>query len=206
MAIQRDFILRYRAAGHIRFQVPAAICVQPIASSLQDRIQALAGVKRAHLYVSQHKLAIRFDEERCSFMHLAKQLFNLLAAMEHEGQLQEPKPVAVVPEQWRQRIRHKVQELKASRWLKTKYSDAKETVQAAKVLTKMGMKRPNAFMRDPEKAVIDFLNDILVLYLIKIHWKRVTQIWLPNPFKYRYEWLAVFYLFFLLMRSRRPRT
>jgi len=38
-----------------------------------------------------------------------------------------------------------------------KFGDAKETVQAAKVITRLGMKKPTAFMKDPEKAIIDFL-------------------------------------------------
>ncbi len=49
---------------------------------------------------------------------------------------------------------------------------AKETVQAAKVLTKLGLKKPKAFLKDPEKSIIDFLNDILVLFLIKLHWEK----------------------------------
>jgi len=60
-------------------------------------------------------------------------------------------------------------------------------------------------MDDPEKAVISFLNDILVLFLIKLHWNDITQKWLLKPFMYRYEWMALFYLFFLLVRSRKQK-
>jgi hypothetical protein len=70
---------------------------------------------------------------------------------------------------------------------------------------KIGTKGPKALFKDPEKATIDFLNDVLVLYLIKTHWTRITQEWLVKPIVHRYEWMAVFYLFFLLVRSRRPK-
>jgi len=94
-------------------------------------------------------------------------------------------------------------DFKATRWAKEKFGDVKETVQAAKVITRLGMKKPKAFMKDPEKAIIDFLNDILVLFLIRLHWNDITQNWLVKPLKYRYEWMALFYMFFLLVRSRK---
>jgi hypothetical protein len=78
-------------------------------------------------------------------------------------------------------------------------------VQAAKILTKVGLKKNKALIDDPEKAVIDFLNDVLVLFLIRLHWDRITKEWIPNPFKYRNEWMALFYMLFLLMRSRKPK-
>ncbi|MDD1614053.1 MAG: hypothetical protein LUP98_05325, partial [Methylococcaceae bacterium] len=96
-------------------------------------------------------------------------------------------------------------DFKATRWAKEKFGDAKETVQAAKVITRLGMKKPKAFMKDPEKAIIDFLNDILVLFLIRLHWNDITQNWLVKPLKYRYEWMALFYMFFLLVRSRKKK-
>jgi len=95
--------------------------------------------------------------------------------------------------------------LKLTRWTKEKVGEVKETVQAAKVLTKLGMKKPKAFVKDPEKAIIDFLNDILVLFLIRLHWGEITQNWLVKPLKYRYEWMALFYMFFLLVRSRKQK-
>jgi hypothetical protein len=53
--------------------------------------------------------------------------------------------------------------------------------------------------------MIDFFNDILVLFLIKLHWTNITQQWLLKPLKYRYEWMALFYMFFLLVRSRKKK-
>lgn len=56
-----------------------------------------------------------------------------------------------------------------------------------------------------ESTVIEFLNDALVLFLIKLHWHMITQHWLRQPWRYRYEWLAALYLIYLLVRSRRPK-
>ena len=203
MSIQKEFVLRYRVDGHVRFQIPAQICNVDVAKAVTDGLCAIDGVYRVNLYRGQQKLSIRFDEAVCDFKLLAKQLFNLLADLEQNGGLK-PKPVAKSA-LWKEKAKAKLDDFKATRWAKEKFGDAKETVQAAKVITKLGMKKPNAFMKDPEKAVIDFLNDILVIFLIRLHWNNITQHWLVKPLKHRYEWMALFYMFFLLVRSRKQK-
>jgi hypothetical protein len=203
MSIQKEFVLRYRVDGHVRFQIPAQICNADAAKAITDGLSEIAGVNRVNLYRSQQKISIRFNESVCDFKSLAKQLFHLLADLEKKGALK-PKPVSK-PALWKEKVKSKLDDFKAARWVKDKFGDAKETVQAAKVITKLGMKKPTAFMRDPEKAIIDFLNDILVLFLIKLHWNDITQNWLVKPLKYRYEWMALFYMFFLLVRSRKRK-
>jgi hypothetical protein len=203
MAIQKEFVLRYRVDGHVRFQIPAQICNVDAAKAVTDGISGIDGVYRVNLYRSQQKLSIRFEEAVCDFNSLARQLFNLLADLEKNGDLK-PKPVAkAVP--WKEKAKFKLDNFKATRWAKEKFGDAKETVQAAKIITRLGMKKPPAFMKDPEKAIIDFLNDILVIFLIKLHWNNITQQWLVKPLKHRYEWMALFYMFFLLVRSRKQK-
>lgn len=206
MSIQKEFVLRYHAEGHIRFQVPARICHINAAKVVTEGISAIDGVYRVNLYRGQQKLSIRFNESRCDFKTLAKQLFVLLTDLENDGLLI-AKSLSTKEDsgRWKEKARSKFGSLKVTRWVKGKVGDAKETLHAAKIITKLGAKKPKAFIKDPEKAIIDFLNDILVLYLIKIHWTNITQNWLIRPFKHRYEWMAVFYMVFLLVRSRRPK-
>lgn len=203
MSIQNKFVLRYRVDGHIRFQVPAQICNADVAKTVTDGISEIDGVYRVHVYRSQQKLSIRFNESACDFKSLAKQLFNLLAELEKNGDLN-PR-LASIPDNWKEKVNVKLDNFTVTRWAKEKFGDAKETVQAAKIITKLGMKQPKAFIRDPEKAIIDFLNDILVLFLVKLHWNDITQQWLIKPLKHRYEWMALFYMFFLLVRSRKQK-
>ena len=102
--------------------------------------------------------------EMGDFKSLAKLLFDLLADLEQKGALK-PRPDQG-PAHWKEKFKAKLNNNKVARWTKEKLGDAKETVQAAKIITKLGMKTPKAFIKDPEKTIIDFLNDILVLFLI----------------------------------------
>ena len=203
MSIQKEFVLRYRADGHVRFQIPAGICHDDAAKAVTDGISNMDGVYRVQLYRNQQKLAIHFQESVCDFKVLARQLFDLLAELETTGALK-PKPVSTSV-LWKEKATSMLDGFKVTRWAKEKFGEAKETVQAAKVITRLGIKKPKAFMKDPEKAAIDFFNDILVLFLIKLHWNDITQHWLIKPLKHRYEWMALFYMFFLLVRSRKQK-
>lgn len=206
MSIQREFVLRYLKDGHVRFQIPEQVCDQTVASIVTDEISKLSGVYRVNLYRRQQKLSIRFQETVCDFKSLAKELYQLLEGLEKKGALKaQPASAEKVLGLWRTKTAAKLEERGAGRWFKEKYTEAKETIQAAKVVTKLGLKKPRALVSDPEKAIIDFLNDILVLFLIKLHWQDITQKWIVNPLKYRYEWMSVFYMFYLLMRSRKAK-
>ena len=206
MTIQKEFVLRHHSDGHIRFQIPAQICEATIAKTITDGLLAIDGVYRVNLYRGQKKLSIRFQESVCDFKSLARQLYQLLENLEQAGAFKQ-KTVAETGRvaAWQETAKAKLNSFKATRWAKQKYGDAKETVHAAKIITKLGMSKPKSFINDPEKAMIDFFNDILVLFLIKLHWAEITQKWLLKPLKYRYEWMALFYMFFLLVRSRRKK-
>jgi hypothetical protein len=54
-----------------------------------------------------------------------------------------------------------------------------------------------------EKAIINFLNDLVAFYLVKVHWELISQRWLKDPVKHADAWLTVFYLMFLLVRYRK---
>jgi len=206
MTIQKEFVLRHHDDGHVRFQIPAQICDAAVAKVVADSILALDGVYRVNLYRGQRKLSIRYQESICDFKVLARQLFDLITELEKQGALQ-PRPVEksgrLSP--WKEKVKAKMDGFKLTRWAKEKYGNTKETLQAAKIITKMGLRKQNGLLKDPEKTIIDFLNDVLVLYLIRLHWTAITQQWILKPLKHRYEWMALFYMVFLLVRSRKPK-
>lgn len=206
MSIQKNFTVRYRSEGHVRFEIPEQICDKSVADIVTARILEIEGVYRVNLYRKQKKLSIRYQEVVCEFKQLARHLFLLLSELEQKGLLVTRSVREVtVNNKTQGKLTTKFKNWKATQWATEKYDDAKDTVHAAKKITKLGFKKPKLFVQNPEKAIIDFLNDILVLYLIKIHWTRITKEWIPKPWTFRYQWTAVFYLFYLLMRSRRPK-
>lgn len=204
MAIQKEFVLRYRNDGHVRFQVPPPACQPIVAALISEKLAVINGVKVVKLYRGQGKLSIRYDEMVCGFSGLATQLFQILAELEQQGHF-ESKPLVEQAKKSVLGIKKRLKHTRIGGWLNQKYQAGKETVQAAKIIGKLGTNGPKALIKNPEKATIDFLNDVLVLYLIKTHWTRITQEWLVKPIVHRYEWMAVFYMFFLLVRSRRPK-
>jgi len=204
MAIQKQFVLRYREEGHLRFEIPVQFCDAAIAKTLANKLLSIDGVYRVRVYRGQKKLSIRYQETICDFKNLAKLLFQIIADLETEA-TQIALLEGIGKKTSKRQIKEKLKQSKVSLWFSRKYDDTKETLQAAKILTKAGLKGQKKFFNDPEKAIIDFLNDVLVLFLIRLHWDRITKEWIPKPLTYRYEWMAIFYMIFLLMRSRKPK-
>lgn len=204
MAILKEFILRYRAAGHLRFELPARAVQDHSADRLLQSLSTIDGVYAVKLFRRSRKLSIRYHESCCGFIDMAKQMAHRLTEMERQGVFQTP-IVTFSSNRSSASLLSKFHHSRVGSWWGGKVTAAKETAQAAKLLGKLAGQGPKALIRDPEKAIIDFLNDILVMYLIKLHWTRITQQWLMKPFTHRYEWLATFYLFFLLVRSRKRK-
>jgi hypothetical protein len=205
MTIQKQFVLRYRDEGHLRFEIPAQFCDTATAKALTDALLAVEGVYRTQIYRSQKKLSIRYQDSVCDFKSLAKRLFHIVAELEQKRCANAQALVVIQAKSKINHIKDKIQNLRMSKWFSEKYDDTKETLQAAKILTKVGLKKNKVLVQDPEKMIIDFLNDVLVLFLIRLHWDHITKLWIPNPLKYRNEWAAMFYMLFLLMRSRKPK-
>jgi len=158
------------------------------------RVKVIA-VKKSYQFVIRRRFVILKRWQNFYFI--------LLQALKNKLRYSIPRKKAKAG--FNSRIKDKLKQSKVSRWFSRKYEDARETLQAAKIVTKVGLKSQKKFLNDPEKTIIDFLNDILVLYLIRLHWDHITKEWIPKPLKYRNEWMAVFYMIFLLMRSRRPK-
>ncbi|OQK15933.1 hypothetical protein AU255_17285 [Methyloprofundus sedimenti] len=203
MSIQKEIILRYKSSGHVRFQIPERLCSDEVASFVSDAIRDFEGVYRVNLFSNKRKLSIRFTEESVSLQELAKQLIELLTDLENKGFFN-AKPDTVTSSRFTKNL--KMPNWKGTRWAKEKYTETKETAQAISILAKLGLKKKPEILANPEKTLITFFNDVLVLFLIKIHWKLITKKWILEPLKYRYQWLTIFYLMFLFIRSKTTKS
>lgn len=199
--LARQIVVRYRGDGHVRFALPAALCGEPHASTLEEALRGLAGVYRVTLYRRQGKLSVFFDRHACTLHDVARGLHGALRAP--AAQMQRAATVVAVaqklrvagPLQWlkehSERGRAKIAEWQAKGRLLSQFAALQIQNQPAlrEALT--------------EKAAINFFNDIVVFYLIKVHWEMITQKWLKHPLQYRNAWASTFYLVFLLVRYRK---
>lgn len=193
MSLKKQIILRYNSAGHVRFDLPGALCQEPVRALIESALRGLEGIYRVSLSPANRKLSVRFDMAVCDVGAVARVLSRLIDS----GVAQTERVHAVM----------RARDSQAFRWLREKAQEVGETFSAMKIVAGRTMKNsPKLLSPDREKGIIEFLNDVLVLYLIKLHWHMITQHWLRQPLRYRYEWMAVFYMIFLLVRSRRPRN
>ncbi|GAB6068313.1 hypothetical protein JCM13664_16320 [Methylothermus subterraneus] len=193
--LTRQVILRYRAPGHARFALPYVLCQPEVAARLTAQIEALDGVYRVRL--QGNKLSIRYQEAFLTFAQLARALHTAITQLEQGGKLPQLAP--------RQPPLARLKHSAPVKWLRAKFEEVRETLTAFGILLRRGFKHGSKLVHDPKALAFEFANDVLVLYLIRIHWHRIVSEWIPHPIKYRYEWAAVFYLTYLLVRSRLPK-
>jgi len=205
MSIQQQVELRYFTAGHIRFDIPEILCLSAQAEQIEMALGEMEGIYRVDLYPNQGKLSIRYIDSICDFRAIVKYLYDFLSKIKFSRDLSDrDKSQAtkrVAPQVKRKALSDRFSETRFGAWLQAKKEEMKETLQAAKVMIKRGIKR-SAGSGGPSSWMTEFATDLLVLYLIKIHWHRVVHQWLVTPWKHRYELLSSFYMVYLLVHSR----
>jgi len=197
MSIQQEITLRYNSDGHARLQIPARLCHESAANLLNEAILNIAGVYRVNLFRNKQKLSIRYIAESLSFQDLMQQLLAIITDAEEKGLFKEKN----TPSTAGSLLKEKLSSWKGTHWAKEKYTETKETAQAVGILAKFGLKKKD-ILEHPDSYLIPFFNDILLLFLIKTHWKLITKKWLLAPLKHRYNWIAVFYLMYLFIRAK----
>ncbi|MFZ4702182.1 MAG: cation transporter [Candidatus Methylumidiphilus sp.] len=195
MSIAKEIVLRYRSEGHLRFSIPSGLCQSQAKQQLETALLQAEGVYRVDFYLRQGKLAIRYIEGVTDFQAVAKALFNALKTIDLHSPCCAGGDIA---------LREKGDA--GNGWLKAKIEEAKETITALGIVTRGGGD-PNTpiLSADHEKFMIEFFTDLLVLYLIKLHWHLIMGHWIRNPWQYRSEWMATIYMIFLLVRSKKPK-
>lgn len=199
--LARQIIVRHRDTGHVRFALPDALCEESFATAIEEALRNQPGVYRVILYRHQKKLSVFFDPHACGLHGVARCLHGALAAP--AAHLQREHAAAALA----QRL-HVDQPLQ---WLKGKTGNLKTKATELRMKARLLSGFAAAQIRSKpvlqemlsEKAMISFLNDVVVFYLVKTHWEMINQKWLKDPLKYRNAWLATFYLVFLLVRYRK---
>jgi hypothetical protein len=197
MSIAKQIIVRYRAEGHARFAVPQEITHPQVALQLEKALKQAEGVYRVDLYQRQGKLSIRYIEGVTDFKAVTRALFQIVSGLEFP---------AAEPSCCGSDLAEQERQPGIKGWVQAKVIEVKETFAAIGIVARAaGKAKPLLLTAEKEKFAMDFLTDILVLYLIRLHWHMIITEWMKRPWLYRGEWMATFYLIFLLVRSKRPK-
>jgi hypothetical protein len=199
MSIAKHLFVRHRAEGHARFAVPKELCRPHAAQQLEKELKLAEGIYRVHLYQRQGKLSIRYIEGVTNFKAVSLALHKALAKIEVPTSGQPASSTGGG-------IAMREEQQGEADWLKAKYQEARETITALGIVARGASKaKPLLLTPEKEKFAIEFMTDILVLYLIKLHWHLIMGHWIRNPWQYRSEWMATIYMIFLLVRSKKPK-
>ncbi|MBK8119064.1 MAG: hypothetical protein IPK39_07500 [Sulfuritalea sp.] len=206
--LARRIVVRHREAGYLRLELPAAICHPAVAEVIDAALRRVAGVYRVTLYIAQHRLVVSFDAHVCAATDVAKALKASLRELPKASTAAAPPhtPMPHTPGALAARVSpalHQAarQARRAFRRLRARIEGLRQPNAASGSLqAKLQPMLANALT---EKAMINFLNDLVAFYLVKVHWELITQRWLKNPAKHADAWLAAFYLVFLLVRYRK---
>lgn len=206
MSIAQHVLLRYQADGHLRFDIPAELCEPDAAAALIDGLSAEEGIYRVDLQPRARKLSIRYLDTVCRFADVARRLHALIGSLPQSpgcstARQLVPRPggrelaIASVPATQRLRL-----------WLTEKLQEARETLTAMNILIRRSLGSASAAVSHQPRWIKEFMNDLLMLYLIKLHWHHIITEWLPRPWTHRYEWAATIYLIYLSVQARLPKT
>ena len=207
--LMRAVRVRHRAPGHVRFDLPSELCAPAAAGMVEHALRQMDGVYRVVVFVGAGKLSIRWAEEVCSLAEVVRTLSSVVAAIA-DGAVP-PASVAVpakVPAGTRVAgtgLAARVRNWAPVARLRARYEDLKAKAQVLNQIMaiKTGGKVNLPF--DAKDWAIHFANDLVVYYLIRVHWDRIMRQWLPSPWTYRYQWATVVYLVFLLVRFRKAK-
>jgi hypothetical protein len=198
----RRIVVRHREPGHLRFQLPAGLCEGPRADALEAGLTGQSGIYRVTLYRAAHKLSLRYDPHQASEREVVLALRALLDRLPGPlVQTLQPageeigRTLHAVGEKVGEGARRKLAQFRLA-LMKLRQAQPKEGSLAARL-------QPVIANALTEKAVINFLNDLIAFYLIKVHWELITRRWMRNPIAHADAWLAIFYLTYLLVRYRK---
>jgi hypothetical protein len=191
MSISSQVFLRYRAPGHVRFSIPADFLSPEHVGKLSDLLKSLEGVYRVAFFPKQGKLSIRYADGIAQFGEIAHALHQ--AIRDIEDNTSPPDCCAetglITPAQPEGALH-----------------SFRDTFKAFAILLGGGAAKSSFLPKNAEKHTVEFFTDLLVLYLIKIHWHLLTQFWIKRPWLFRSEWMTTIFLVYLLVRSKRPKA
>lgn len=197
--LARRIVVRHKEDGHLRLELPPELTGPAARAHLEAGLRRRPGVWRVG-FEPQRRLSIRFEPLQCSLADVARDLRSLLADLPAESATPAHSATPAVDPlaQFRQRFES------TARQIRTRIDRVLEQLRGPGIPGSLQSRLQPALQNAlTEQAAINFLNDVLVFYLIKVHWDLITKRWMKDPLAHADAWLATFYLVFLLVRYRK---
>ncbi|CUW41048.1 protein of unknown function [Magnetospirillum sp. XM-1] len=191
--------VRHRSKGHVRFDLPEPLCTPQAALVLAGGLEGMEGVYRVHVFSGQGKLSIRWFEDVCTLADIARLLAGLVGEAVDLDQVPPAPGEEPVEPSWLDRLKAAA----PVRAMRQRYDDLKAKADVVRQIVAIKTGKPIPGGVDLQEWIIHFLNDLVAFYLIRQHWDRIVGQWLPRPWAFRYQWMTVIYLTFLLVRYRK---
>lgn len=216
----RQIYVLHKEPGHLRLALPTAFANPGSAQVIERALLRITGVRLAQVDLAHRKLAVHFDPTACSQRQVALVLGGVLdeaaaaASVASPGSTAEatamPGPLAPRLDDLRERLtalgraaRDQVLALRHSVEAQLTQPAAASASEASNAASASALKRVVNPALFNERAVINFANDIVAFYLIRVHWDLIVRQWIKAPLRHADAWLAMFYLTFLLVRYRK---
>ena len=202
--LSRLVTVRHKEPGHLRLELPPELGGPAARAHLETGLRAQAGVYRIE-FEPASRLSIRFDAHLCGLQDVARCLRGLLDGLPAEAETTatdatEPAAVADPLASARQAVE------RGARRVNERIHGLLDKLRepgGAPAGTLQARLQPVLTGALTEKAAVNFLNDVLMFYLIRVHWDLITKQWMKNPVRHADAWLTTFYLVFLLVRYRK---
>lgn len=205
--LARRIVVRHREAGYLRLELPAEVCHPTAAIAFDAALRRVAGVYRVTFHAAQRRLVVSFDAHVCTVGEVARALKACLCALPEGEAGGDPVIVAAdAAAPSAERMTPALQD--AARQARRAFGQLRRGLEGlrqpkARPGSLQARLQPMLANALTEKAIINFLNDLVAFYLVKVHWELISQRWLKEPVRHADAWLTVFYLMFLLVRYRK---
>ena len=204
MTILSSIILRHREPGYLRFSLPAEWITPKHAESLKTALTSEEGIYSVRIYLAQGKIAIRYLDVVLEESRVLRLLSSILKRvfLPKKGTSGLPSKSLTSPT-LSSGLPARAQDVPSlSAWIRDKITELKETIHAIQIIGTRALKSMGASFSMRPRWAREFMNDLLMLFLIKLHWEHLVYEWLPRPWAHRYEWAATFYLIYLSVQSK----
>jgi len=207
--LSRQLLVLHKSAGHVRFALPATLANPGSVAVIKAALLRIPGVRLVRINVDTGKMGVHYDPIACSLRQLALVLKGSLDAAAAAAQPAGPgKPATSgVGELGQQLARGLKQAETLARGFLRSLQTQPVAPQATATTATPGKLTPLRRAFNPsllnEQSIVNFANDIVAFYLIRVHWNLITQYWIKAPLQHANAWLTVFYLTFLLVRYRK---